>query len=295
MKKVDCLRIIYTNYYCPNCDNFTGCASAVREHIRSSEDEQHDAPAKDAPKEDVLFYVYLIGGVKESRSNHKFVNEPKNAIRGFKDLLLKECEHLQDDIHILKDWVDFDGKLKIQGVKEGSSRITGGISGRTKSEGGSKGVEIGPFTRGKSKSEGSIEADFNARISDNTFSSSIEFLQIDNYGIYVESDPVINVPYTEIDRVLERKTRHGKGMNVEIGESTYTFEVINSGDSSVSEAISFMKQRISEAKKEQSGSQAGQPNQTPAEKIKDLKELYDDGIISEDEFESKKDKLLDEF
>ena len=62
------------------------------------------------------------------------------------------------------------------------------------------------------------------------------------------------------------------------------------------QVISTIQKRIEDSngknlKKERSD----QSDQTPAERMWDLKQLCDDGIISEDEFESKKGELLDEF
>lgn len=262
-----------------------------------------------------LHYIYLIGQhqgrIDRPKANttdiqYEVVHEPdvsKKMLKKAGQFLTGKCENLEQDMAVLIDWIEWNGMLRIQGVKEGDKRITGSISGETQSSGVSRGVQVGPFSKSQSKSTGSVEADVGGKIEDNTFESDIKFFQVDKDGIYIDSDPILDLPYSEIDRVLERD----KGVQVEIGDTTYSLtgrSIFVNGrvrpkslDRDISAVCSFIQEKVEKSQDStpKSKPESGVDSQTPAEKIQDLKQLLDDGIISEDEFEAKKNELLDEF
>ena len=255
-----------------------------------------------------LFYIYLMGKGnvfgKSGINNHvRIKNEPTVSGDDFEKLVKRisqRCDNLENNMIILNNWLEKPGELRIEGLEKGNSISRGTISGKTESEGVSRGIQVGPFTRGESKSRGSIEGKIETATTDNTFSSDIEFLQIDKNGIYVESDPIIDVRYSDIDRVAKRDN----GLFAEIGQQTYSiigygsFGTASLEEYNLDEVISSIKENIENSDEENKvPNRKGQndSNQTPAEKIQDLNTLYDEGIISEDEFNSKKKQLLDEF
>jgi hypothetical protein len=127
-------------------------------------------------------------------------------------------------------------------------------------------------------------------------------------GIFVDSDPVLDFDYGEVDRILRREY----GFTMEVGETAYTVvgpqqlaSMLLGKDGSFSEldspatedAIRFVQQQIQ--KKSSQGDQAEDSSEESGEsvsdKLRELKELKDDGILTEEEFETKKEELLNDF
>lgn len=301
------LRLVVAKYNCPYCSNHIDYINPLQTHIEKHHDERYDIT--EIREEDRHFsYIYFIGrDNKFSRlgiNNYIRIRNKPNVSKGdFGKAIQRihqKCDNLESDIIILNDWIEQSGELRIEGLQKGNSVTGGTISGNTESEGVSRGVQVGPFTRGKSKSQGSFEGKIDTVSSDNTFSSEINFLQIDKDGIYVESDPIIDISYSDIDRVAKRDN----GIFAEIGQQTYSISGYGYNNNAsfekydLDDIISSIQERIENADK---GTESAneetktESSQTPAKKIQDLKELYDDGIISEDEFETKKEELLDKF
>lgn len=300
------MRLIVAKYDCPYCDSHTDFISSLSKHIK---DRHNKKPNTTEIKEQRrhLFYIYLIGEAEFAKgglNNHVEINNApdfsKHTFEKVAQKINQKSANLEEDLEVLLDWIEKPGELRIEGLEKGSSTTRGTISGSTESKGVSRGIQVGPFTREKSKSQGSIDAKIESSTSDNTFSSDIDFLQIDKDGIYAESDPIINVRYLDIDRVAKRKN----GIYAEIGQQTYSmngyghFGTSPLKEHNLSKAFAIIENKVNASNKlEESSKEMDKNNseQTPTEKIKELKKLYDDGIISEEEFESKKKELLDKF
>jgi hypothetical protein len=304
-EKNDFMLLVVARYDCPLCDNYTDYIDSLVVHTNEIHDKEYDIKElKEGSKH--LSYIYFMAKgnkfAKGGLNNHVELKYDPNITKDDFEMILgkvkQEAENLDPDINILNNWVEKSGELRIEGLEKDSSITKGTISARTESEGVSRGVQVGPFTKEKSKSQGSIEGKINSVTTDNTFSSDIKFIQIDNDGIYVESDPVIDISYSDIDRVAKRHN----GIYAEIGQQTYSIMGYGHfGTSSLEEydlrqVISTIQKRIEDSNgKSSKKERSDQSDQTPAERMRDLKQLCDDGIISEDEFESKKGELLDEF
>jgi hypothetical protein len=209
------------------------------------------------------------------------------------------------NVYVLQDYIERPSHLKIEGWQEsGGTRVNAEIDGNTESKGKSRGVQVGPFTSSRSTSEGTITAEMNGRISDNSFSSELKYLRVSESGIFIDSDPVLDFGYEAIDRVLERDD----GFTIEAGGTAYTIvgptrtlsmALGNDGSykslesSELKEAIGFMQEQVEEAKtrKESGNNEADDLS----DKLKELKELHEDGLLTDEEFESKKEELLDDF
>jgi hypothetical protein len=299
------LRLILAQIDCPHCDNFSGFLSSVIDHIEVDHDKEIET-ANVKSQDTRLFYLYFLGEdhsiFKGGNNNHaELINKPDTSIEEFKPLIRNvksDSGYLDDELKVLIDWIEKPGELRIEGLNEGSSTTTGRISGETDIAGGSRGIQIGPFTREKSRSQGSIQADIKSNTSDNTFTSDIDFLQIDRNGIYVKSDPVIDIEYSEIERVSKRNN----GVFAEIGQQTYSingyghFMTSPLKRDNLDAAFGQIESKIRDKEDTVESTVDSQLNiQTPAEKIEDLNQLYQNDIISKEEFESKKSDLLDEF
>ena len=292
------MNLVVARYNCPYCDNHRDYLGSLSTHISEIHDEEYEIEKIKKENKD-LSYIYFMprGGITiEKAGDNKqaeMINEPNVTKEDFETIverIKKEADNLDQDVKILNHWVEKPGELRIEGVEEGSSNTRGTISARTESEGVSRGVQVGPFTKGKSKSQGSVEGKIESYTTDNTFSSNIDFIQIDKDGIYVESDPIIDISYSDIDRVAKRNN----GIYAEIGLQTYS--IMGREPHDWRQIIATIQKRIEDSNGKNSKKEGNdQSDQTPAERMRDLKQLYEDGIVSEDEFESKKEELLDEF
>jgi hypothetical protein len=299
------LRIILSKIDCPHCDNFSGFLSDVINHIETDHGKKIDTD--DIKSQDhQLFYLYFLGSDHSiftggNNDHAELINKPDTSGGEFEALIRNvnsKSGYLDDELKVLIDWIEKPGELRIEGLTKGSSTTTGKITGDTDIDGASRGIQIGPFTREKSKSQGSIQADIRSNTSDNTFTSDVDFLQIDRNGIYVKSDPVIDIEYSEIERVSKRNN----GIFVEIGQQTYSingyghFMTSPLKRDNLDAAFGQIESKIGDKEDTVANTVDGQVNeQTPAEKIEDLNQLYQNNIISKEEFESKKTDLLDEF
>jgi hypothetical protein len=252
-----------------------------------------------------LTYHHLLSSYERIENTHPTIDEidiaeepdiTSKELREVKKSLDNKCNNTREyDVHILNDWPERDAELRIEGIQEGSAQIHGNIGGRVETKGTSTGVQVGPFTRSKSRSQGSIDAELGGRIEDNTFTSEVDFFQYDEYGLYIHSDPILSISYEEIDRVMQRSS----GLMIEINETTYSitgdgynnrFNSLLLDESQVREAVEYMSERI---RNRSTNQEVG--DETSADKIRALKELNEEGAISDEEFEEKKNEFLDDF
>lgn len=267
-----------------------------------------------------VFYIYLIGAPEEwqrhdpsyqtVRDECHIVNTPSASRKEIKELYENIRDNLPEELlkaYILQDYIERPSYLKVEGWKEsGVTDINAGVDGSINSTGRSRGVQVGPFTSSKSESQGTIAANLEGSIDDTSFTSEIDFLQISDNGIFVDSDPVLDFDYDAVDRVLKRDM----GFTLEAGDTAYTIGgpadlvslTLGNGDFSphsslrspnVKDAIEFMREQIKKVEKSQG--QSTQHGGNISEKLRELKDLHEDGILTDEEFRSKKEDLLDDF
>ena len=101
-----------------------------------------------------------------------------------------------------------------------------------------------------------------------------------------------SIPYDSITSVDLDTGLINKRLTLQTPGQTYHIEAHEPGKEECREAIKFIRKKISESKQPQVVQQeASEPD--PTEQLINLKELHDDGILSEEEFEEKKKSLLD--
>jgi len=99
--------------------------------------------------------------------------------------------------------------------------------------------------------------------------------------------------YEHISSVNLRKGMVFKKIAIEMQSATYGIGVTDSHDSDESqEMVKFIRKKSRSSRKRQAGSDGGE--QDPLEKIDKLKQLNEKGAISDEEFEQKKEDLLDQ-
>lgn len=102
-----------------------------------------------------------------------------------------------------------------------------------------------------------------------------------------------SIPYESITSVDLDTGLVNKRISLQTPGQTYHIEVHEPGKEETREAVKFIREKISEANQPQVVTQeASDPD--PTEQLKNIKELYDEGVLSEEEFEEKKKSLLDE-
>lgn len=101
-----------------------------------------------------------------------------------------------------------------------------------------------------------------------------------------------SVPYNSITSVDLDTGLLKKRLSLQTPGQTYHIEVDNPGKGECREAVRFIRSKISEAKLPQVITQESS-DPDPTEQLKNIKELHDQGVLSEEEFEEKKQSLLD--
>ncbi|WP_049994988.1 PH domain-containing protein [Halapricum salinum] len=99
--------------------------------------------------------------------------------------------------------------------------------------------------------------------------------------------------YEDISSVNLRKGMVFKKIAIETQSATYGIGVTNSHDSNELQAmVNFIREKSRSSRGAQDGSAGGETD--PLDRIDKLKELNEKGAISDEEFEQKKDDLLDQ-
>jgi len=201
-----------------------------------------------------------------------------------------------------------DPELKVENWTTGDEQINASIDAESKSKGKSSGIEVGPFNRGKSKSEGSISGEISGEIKDNTFTAPIRACFSYNDRIVVDSGVKLELLYSEIKRVsikyheFREGTRQSVGFIVETDNNSYHIDT-GTFISLDSEKIEEIQGEVEERKSGQGSAHStttkstgdGNSNDEPTEKLMDLKKLLEEDVITESEFEEKKSEILKEF
>jgi len=211
-------------------------------------------------------------------------NELKDLYKLIKDKLLID----DSGRFILIDLIERPGQLKIEGWKNSNSQsIDAEIEGDYNESGASKGIHVGAFSASRSVSEGELNAELKGNISNDSYVSEVDYVEISNNGILVLSDPVLEFEHYQIDQVMKRKD----GFSLDVNGTVYSITSWDLQDSSIlNDAINQMQENIKSRKQDDN---VRQDNDEITNRLRNLKSLYDDGILSDTEYDSKKAKLLE--
>lgn len=194
---------------------------------------------------------------------------------------------------------DEKGTLRIEGWTKGSSDINADVNASSESKGKSFGVQGGPFFASKTASKSSIKGDISGQISDNTYTAEIEKLKVYKQNLTLKSGVELDIHLSEIENVFKQQN----GLVIEVAGTTFRMGNLPS-DAKVSEAVSYIKDQMTSSDEgtEDPSSDEGDESENSdsedvdtAEKLRELKSLHEDGILTDEEFETKKEELLDDF
>jgi hypothetical protein len=101
-----------------------------------------------------------------------------------------------------------------------------------------------------------------------------------------------SVPYQSITSVDLDTGLVNKRLSLQTPGQTYHIEAHDPGKDEVRQAVKFIRDKITESNEETVVVEdSSEPD--PTEQLKNLKELHDEGVLSDEEFEEKKSDLLD--
>lgn len=185
------------------------------------------------------------------------------------------------------------GSLTIEEWTDGNSEVDGSIDIDGGSKGKSRGLIIGPFTGSKSKSSMSAKGDISASISNNSFTAEIQTLVIRDENLKLDSDVIeFDMDFSEIDRVYKTND----GFVVKSGGTTFRIGDLPKG-SSINRIVSYIEKNRSDQPTdfESKSDSSEKSDKELTEKLEELEELKEKGVLSDEEFESKKENLIEDF
>jgi hypothetical protein len=174
------------------------------------------------------------------------------------------------------------GRLRVEEWTGGAAGIEAGIEGKSESEGSSTGIQLGPFSRSSTKSRSSIKGDISGEISDNTFNTKIHYFKIYEDKLFIRASGMnLNLAMSDIKDV--QQARNGIILSTE----TTTFKIEELWGVDTSAVVQFIRKKGMDS--------SGQAGSDPTFKLRELKKLFEDDIITKAEFEAKKEEVLDDF
>lgn len=183
-------------------------------------------------------------------------------------------------------------ELQIEGWTDGSSQIQGDITADSETKGKSRGISISALSQSKITTESALEGELSGAISDNTFSSKVICLKLYDDRIVIDSKMKIDLFYSDIKNVFQSQQR--EGIVIEAGSKTFRVEGIIHDE--LYEASEFLSEKIKQFEENDDSPSNEEDNSTDSvDKIRELKQLHEDGILTDEEFQSKKEELLEDF
>jgi len=134
------------------------------------------------------------------------------------------------------------------------------------------------------------------------YEGKIHELRINDEGVYLEAEDddwtvqEIHRHYHQMKAIDSNKGRKVFGITFHMDEYMYRVEIPHTyaKKSEIEDSINIIKRKIKKANRpKQTGSEKPTEQEDEMEKLRKLSELKEDGIISEEEFEEKKNKILD--
>jgi len=101
-------------------------------------------------------------------------------------------------------------------------------------------------------------------------------------GTDERSIPYQNITSVDLDTGLVKKR-----VTLQTMGATYHIEADDPGKDEVRDAMRFVRQKLGES------NDSGGTEDSPLDKLEQLRDLHDDGVLSDEEFEEKKQDLLD--
>jgi hypothetical protein len=206
--------------------------------------------------------------------------------------LIKSKLSINDsDRIIVNDLIETPGHLKIEGWKNTNSQtINAEIEGDFNESGRSKGIQIGAFSTSRSVSDGELNAGLEGNISNNSFVSEIKYIEMSSDKILILSDPTLEFEYYQIDQIMRRKD----GFSLDVNGTVYSVTSIGTKTINSSEVRSAINNLQENIKSRIHDDNVRQNNDDITSRLRNLKSLYDEGILSDTEYDSKKAELLEE-
>ena len=241
-------------------------------------------------KPDEPVHMYLITNMYISRRGFHGMIHP--AIDRVYEFLCGEAGKnnvTNKEKFVFTEWIEKNTNLEIKEWDNNAVSTKPKLKGSIETKGKSKATQIGPFIRGKSKSESEIQLeDTSVNYDRGGHKSRVNGFIIYDDGVLADTDPYIRVAYNEIEGVMKTNA----GLALIINHLTYKFSFSYRDQDVIEEAVDFIKGKIQDA---QSGQQDDSTDSwNLAEKIRQIKELEEEGIITEEEFELKKKQLMNQ-
>lgn len=273
-----------------------------REYIYSSEDILLSSILKSVKKNGNIS-VYRMKGIEfvTESDTHLLVNNCDKDVTEYPEFPQKILDTIQQKVENIVDnnlpyefllVEPFDrssGELKVEGWTDGSSEIDADVVASSQSRGGSRGIELGPFTRSKTSSKSSIEGDISGEITDNTYTADIRCFKLYEEHLIIDSEMNLDLHYSDIDEIYKQR----KGVIIEVGSTAFRIDNV-SVPNQIDEAVAFIKKQIDTFAEEETAPDE-ERSVDSAHKLRQLKELHEDGILTDEEFQSKKEELLNDF
>lgn len=194
------------------------------------------------------------------------------------------------DLVLVDKYKSETGILKIEEWSGGSSVVDGSVDIDGSSKGKSRGVSVGLFSASRSNSSISAEGDISATISDNSFLAEINSLALLDDELRLRSDEIdFEINVLDIGRVY----RTDSGIVVEADGTTFRMDGLSTGSATAVRGIESAKEE--HQPDEQEPEPAQNSNGELSEKLEELQELNDSGVLSDEEFKDKKGELLNEY
>ena len=215
----------------------------------------------------------------------------KEELYDLYELIKSKLSIIDSDRFIVNDLIETPGQLKIEGWKNTNSQtINAEIEGDFNESGRSKGIHVGAFSASSSVSDGKLNAGLEGNISNNSFVSEIQFIEMSSDKILILSDPILEFEYYQIDQIMPRKD----GFSLDVNGTVYSVTSISEPTVKSSQMRSAINNIQEDIKSRRKRSDASGSDNDITNKLRNLKSLYDDGILSDTEYDSKKAELLEE-
>lgn len=265
----------------------TDSSSSLRpEYIRIVVETQE----RDADSNQFHYYYLFTDSGYESKKVENIPESSKEDLHNFCESIsqVKESEQhclLIDHLTVTSGGkVTFKqrGELKIEEWSEAGDRsVEGTIQGETESTGTSQSVSVGSVSTGTSKSQGKINASVNGSIEGDGFESDIELLHITKEKIILEADPKLEIHHNNIEKMIEKE----KGLTIISDGLTYniTLPICVTNKDIQTIDYSLIRENITKEKDDKD---------SPKQALKELESVYEDGLISEQEYNEKRQEIL---
>lgn len=264
--------IMYAAFSWTTIPGFAGFVDAIKYFLKSDWEEYLDSTTNWEQR------------MQEERDKRERKKKGRERWRNNRDLILVDRYKNETGVLTVEDW------------SGGGSEVDGSVDIDGSSKGKSRGVNVGIFSASNSKSTISAEGDISATISNNNFEAEIDALAVNGSVLEFESEKItFDIDVLDISNVYPIDT----GIIVEADGTTFRIDGISTSSVKADRAIQSAKEEHQREEEQQPDEQEAEPAQSSnselSEKLNELQELNDSGVLSDEEFEDKKGELLDEY